>query len=115
MLYLQALVEELDNIVRVQANEATARQNLVCKHFEQFINCKNTIDDIRSVLRSFAEETVSNSSATGNFLASMDDALDALGGEKLIERQKRIIAARRALGEAHSLSNNVGTSCEEHG
>lgn len=111
----QALVEELDNIVRVQANEATARQNLVCKHFEQFINCKNTIDDIRSVLRSFAEETVSNSSATGNFLASMDDALDALGGEKLIERQKRIIAARRALGEAHSLSNNVGTSCEEHG
>jgi len=47
LLYLQALVEELDNIVRVQANEATARQNLVCKHFEQFINCKNTIDDIR--------------------------------------------------------------------
>lgn len=119
---MQALVEELNKIVRVHANEAMARQNLVCKHFEQFINCKNTIDDIRryvrtflklsdailrtlrhanifplntqssncnqqlfkhpivhslvSVLRrSFAEEIV-NSSATGNLIASIDDAID---------------------------------------
>ena len=118
---MQALVEELNKIVRVHANVAMARQNLVCKHFEQFINCKNTIDDIRryvrtflklsdailrtlrhanifplntqssncnqqlfksshrplvSVLRrSFAEEIV-NSSATGNLIASIDDAID---------------------------------------
>ena len=50
---MQALVEELNKIVRVHANEAMARQNLVCKHFEQFINCKNTIDDIRRYVRTF--------------------------------------------------------------
>ena len=72
---------------------------------------QNFLLALNSVLRrGFNEETV-NSSATGNFVASIDDAIDVAmmqnctDGQKLIERQKRIIAARRALGEAHSLSH----------